>query len=260
MNIIKLPPILPGGLDLTKINQQLQAGKAQLDWSEVVSAQQKYLELLLAGLDLSDSAEVLGIDGAIADNIMDEIIRFFKTSQAKKPKSRSKKQPKSKSNPQVWEQTSFLETNYVAAETSNQDRQGNLVKEQFTIKPELKIATEENHSDSSSVPPTTSVETANSNQSNKNNTKILNKATTYQIRAELEAAILKDLLGPVGGAEEEIEERSVTDRYLVGLLAPQFRRKKNEQQEDEANFSRYLSGGHERGRCGRCGRCGELVE
>lgn len=66
MNIIKLPPILPGGLDLTEINQQLQAEKAQLDWSEVVSAQQKYLEVLLARLDLSDNAGVLGIDGAIA--------------------------------------------------------------------------------------------------------------------------------------------------------------------------------------------------
>ena len=77
MKIIKLPPILPGGLDLTEINQQLQAGKAQLDWSEVVSAQQKYLEVLLARLDLSDRAEVLGIDGAIDDNIADRIICCF---------------------------------------------------------------------------------------------------------------------------------------------------------------------------------------
>lgn len=132
MNIIKLPPILPGGLDLTKINQQLQAGKAQLDWSEVVSAQQKYLEVLLVGLDLSNHAEVLGIDGAIDDNIADRIIRCFEKVKPKKSKSSTKKQSKSKSTPQVWEQTSFLETNYVAAETSNQDRQGNLVKEQYT--------------------------------------------------------------------------------------------------------------------------------
>jgi len=31
---------------------------------------------------------------------------------------------------------------------------------------------------------------------------------------------LKDLLGPVGGPEEEIDEPSVRDRYLVGMLAP----------------------------------------
>ena len=114
---------------------------------------------------------MLGIDGAIADNIMDEIIRFDKTSQAKKRKSRSKKQPQSTSTPQVWSQPSFLETNYVAAETLNDDRQGNLVTEQFTIKPELKIATEEDRSDSSSVPTITPVKTANSHQSNDNNTK-----------------------------------------------------------------------------------------
>jgi hypothetical protein len=41
-----------------------------------------------------------------------------------------------------------------------------------------------------------------------------------KIRAELERMVLKDLLGPVGGAEEEIDEPSVRDRYLVGMLAP----------------------------------------
>ena len=211
MKIIKLPPILPGGLDLTEINQQIQSGKTQLDWSEVASAQQKYLEVLLAGLDLSDNAEVLGIDGAIDDNIADQIIRCLEKVKPKKSKSSTKKQQKSKSTPEVWEQISCLETNYVAAENLNEGTQGSLVTEQFTIKPELKIATEENYSDFSSFPATTSIETANSKQSNDHNTKLLNKATPYQIRTELEAAILKDLLGPVGGAEEEIEERSVTE-------------------------------------------------
>jgi hypothetical protein len=41
-----------------------------------------------------------------------------------------------------------------------------------------------------------------------------------KIREELERMVLKDLLGPVGGAEEEIAEPSVRDRYLVGMLAP----------------------------------------
>jgi hypothetical protein len=31
---------------------------------------------------------------------------------------------------------------------------------------------------------------------------------------------LKDLLGSVGESEEEIDEPSVRDRYLVGMLAP----------------------------------------
>ncbi len=41
-----------------------------------------------------------------------------------------------------------------------------------------------------------------------------------KIREELEQMVLKDLLGSVEGPEEEIDERSVRDRYLVGMLAP----------------------------------------
>ncbi|MDD1414315.1 DUF1998 domain-containing protein [Dolichospermum sp. ST_con] len=48
--------------------------------------------------------------------------------------------------------------------------------------------------------------------------------TAYKIREELEAAIIADLLGPAGGEDEELDEKSVSDRYLVGLLAPQHRR------------------------------------
>jgi hypothetical protein len=32
--------------------------------------------------------------------------------------------------------------------------------------------------------------------------------------------VLSDLLGPVGGHEEDIDERSVRDRCLAGMLAP----------------------------------------
>ncbi|MDW8217288.1 MAG: hypothetical protein RML57_06765 [Acidobacteriota bacterium] len=42
----------------------------------------------------------------------------------------------------------------------------------------------------------------------------------HQIRAELEAMLLRDLLGPAGGDNEELTERAVWDRYLVGVLAP----------------------------------------
>src|SRR5580692_5437191 len=41
-----------------------------------------------------------------------------------------------------------------------------------------------------------------------------------KIRDVLEQMVLADLLGPVGGPEEEIDEPSVRDRYLVGMLAP----------------------------------------
>src|SRR5258708_38954783 len=45
-----------------------------------------------------------------------------------------------------------------------------------------------------------------------------------QLRDELEAKVLKELLGPAGGEAEEIIESPGT-RYLVGVLAPRKRAK-----------------------------------
>jgi hypothetical protein len=41
-----------------------------------------------------------------------------------------------------------------------------------------------------------------------------------KIRDELERMVLADLHGPAGGEAEEIDEPSVRERYLVGMLAP----------------------------------------
>ena len=40
------------------------------------------------------------------------------------------------------------------------------------------------------------------------------------IRDELEKLVLADLHGPAGGPDEELHEASVSDRYLVGMVAP----------------------------------------
>jgi hypothetical protein len=42
-----------------------------------------------------------------------------------------------------------------------------------------------------------------------------------QIRDELQRLIVADLLGPAGGEDEEVAEDRVSERYLVGMLAPQ---------------------------------------
>lgn len=49
---------------------------------------------------------------------------------------------------------------------------------------------------------------------------VLQPPSPSQIREELQAAVVRDLLGPAGGPEEEVDENRVIDRYLVGLLAP----------------------------------------
>lgn len=49
---------------------------------------------------------------------------------------------------------------------------------------------------------------------------MLRVPTPYELREELQKLVLADLLGPAGGEEEEVDERNVRDRYLVGMLAP----------------------------------------
>jgi hypothetical protein len=53
-----------------------------------------------------------------------------------------------------------------------------------------------------------------------------------KIRDELERMVLADLLGPVGGEAEEIDDPSVRERYLVGMLAPK-RQELSPEQFDE---------------------------
>ena len=54
------------------------------------------------------------------------------------------------------------------------------------------------------------------------------------IRAELLDLVTRDLLGPAGGPDEEIHERNVRDRYVVGMLAPKHRLAEPEEDEDLA--------------------------
>ena len=41
-----------------------------------------------------------------------------------------------------------------------------------------------------------------------------------ELRAKLEEMVRRDLLGPAGGPQEEIDETNVRSRYILGLLAP----------------------------------------
>jgi len=52
--------------------------------------------------------------------------------------------------------------------------------------------------------------------------------TPRALRDELRGIVLRDLLGPASGPEEEVDERSVRERYLVGMLAPARRKEEPE--------------------------------
>lgn len=56
-----------------------------------------------------------------------------------------------------------------------------------------------------------------------------------QLRARLLELVTNDLLGPAGGENEEVAERNVRDRYLVGVLAPQKRKSSGAQPSDEVS-------------------------
>ena len=68
-----------------------------------------------------------------------------------------------------------------------------------------------------------------------------------QLRAELESMVRRDLLGPAGGPEEEVDERNVRGRYILGLLAPRGQSILPDDQDD-------LPSGRRGQRTGRQGR------
>lgn len=200
---IELPPKLPGEIDLKQINQELRSGEAVLDWSEVSHAPQKYLKVLLDGLDIDRDEECLGIDGGIAESILDSISKCLK----------SLKKPTKKKNTNS-EQLSFTTTSYSPSDSNSGENAGSLLEEKIEIKADL-LNSE----------PSTSASTSKK--------QILSLATPYDIREELHQLILRDLLGPVNGETEEVQERSVSNRYLVGVLAPKIRSKNPEEPVEE---------------------------
>ena len=63
-------------------------------------------------------------------------------------------------------------------------------------------------------------ETKNGTETTNATTPILNIPTPAALREELEMMVVRDLLGPAGGPDEELDDARVHDRYLVGMLAP----------------------------------------
>ncbi len=210
MNIIQLPSILPGDLDLAAINQQLRSGDTQLDWSAVVSAPDRELAVLFADMNIDTHAEAIGAeDSTMSESIVERVIKLLTKKTKKSPKIITK--PVNKTFPAVWKQDSFIDNEYLPIQDRDNPAQTNLIKPQPKISP--KYATKETQSEPETI-------------------KVLKIPSLYQIRQELEQSIFNDLLGPAGGEEEEVDELRVSDRYLVGLLAPQNRKVRPDELEE----------------------------
>lgn len=183
MNIIQLPPTLPGELDLQAINRLLHTGEATLNWSQVENASQDHLAVLLASLDLVEHSEILGIE-TVPDTLSDLILRAFSRSESTPHLPHEHKQPANNTvAPAAWAPEQQAELHSVTP--ADQEKQ----------------------------PRTTQPLPAPSPS-------ILQPLSPSALRDELERLVLQDLLGPAGGPEEELAEDSVRDRYLVGALAP----------------------------------------
>ena len=200
MTVIQLPAQLPGVLNLSAVNQQLRVHAVQLDWSAVVNPEGPQLAQLLAGLDLSDHSDSLGLDTILSDKLGNAVMAYF--DQAEEPPRPPQKKVAANSllSPEVWQQQGLfgsdplqLPLSETASETvSKTDKVTDL--DFYEAAPAAEIPD-----------------------------RTLQSFTPYQIRQELEARVVKDLLGPAEGPQEEIDDGRVSDRYLVGLLAPKKR-------------------------------------
>ena len=182
---IKLPPNLGDGLDLRAINERLRSGEVCLDWSAVEAVQEADLGILLSNLDLSDDADVLGLDGEIAEPVAKILSGYFERQEAEPKRTRAVSTSR-RTQPELWSSNTSVDPAEVNSEGA---------PEAFSETSSDEIVSD-SRSLSGSLP------------------------SPYEIRAKLEEAIVNDLLGPAGGDEEEIFEENVTDRYLVGMLAP----------------------------------------
>ncbi len=191
MQIIRLPRQFPGELDLVALNKRLQAGEVRLDWTHVASdIRPEHLETILNGLNLAEHVEIIG-----GETIPKSLIPLI--------------------------QDAFQKVEDHANHHDNPDAPDvpfvNIAPALWTPPEETAIEQDEEIHEEILPPPPPA---ATVPEQAAEHTPILVPPSQAAMREELETMVLRDLLGPVGGEEEEVGEDRVRDRYLVGMLAP----------------------------------------
>ena len=208
MELIKLPRHLPGDLDLAQVNQQLRDGKAELDWSLVEEASEQDLTTLIQGLDIYAITELGG--DSLSEPLSLRLLKILDSPPQPPP------QPKAKKSRQPGQQGKLFAEKIVAAPLTDKPGQTALLTTEF-----VPNVTPEDTPDRQ--------ETVNPPSTEKSSLLAAKKLSPRQLRDRLTEMIYKDLLGPAGGEFEEIDptdESSLTERYLVGAIAPKFRNPK----------------------------------
>ncbi|MFL5696296.1 MAG: helicase, partial [Ktedonobacteraceae bacterium] len=184
MNVINLPPVLSGELELAALNQRLRVGEIVLNWSQVKEASEDGLAVLLTGLDLVEHSEMLGIS-TVPEALENIFLRVFTGQTTSHHHSdTSRLSAKQGSVPALWQPEE--QSDVANATASTEGAQQVAAAQPLAETPRV----------------------------------MLQAPSPAALRDELEQLVLQDLLGPAGGPEEELDEASVRDRYLVGALAP----------------------------------------
>src|SRR5260370_4652628 len=73
--------MLPGQAELEAINREVHMGAVRLDWSQVQAATGAQLHALLAGLDLVEHSDILGL-ASVPDALAEAMSQVFSGGQA----------------------------------------------------------------------------------------------------------------------------------------------------------------------------------
>ena len=208
MQIIHLPQQFPGELDLEELNRQLKTGNMHLDWTDVepgINIEQ--LEKLFKGLNLAEHIEFIGSE-TIPESLMPAILAAFEAAGSNENEHTGVEDLSDTSNFQGETPALWLPAHEIDSEDGENE--------------------EENHPAAPLQDSTT-----------------LALPSAAAMREELEEMVLRDLLGPAGGPDEELEDDRVQERYLVGMLAPNKLQTMPEEQ-DELGIAE--EGGQEEGK------------
>ena len=179
MQIIRLPRHL-NELDLEALNQRLHANEIRLDWTDVEpNIPPTSLERLFAGMNLLDFIDAIGSD-TMPERLLPEIQAAFAIVETQTPYIIANDYRNNESTPTLW-----------LPEKSHAVLSPSPLHEPVEDVPILEAVPLVETDTPLPIQPTRP---------------LLAAPSPAQMREELEEMVLRDLLGPAGGEDEEVDE------------------------------------------------------